>query len=79
MSSRRVSVSSVLDRLEAWGEPPVVNPVRHADPSPPTGEASPGPGRFVGLMACAFVALAAILFVWFVNTAGVAGFIYAQF
>ena len=79
MSSRRVSVSSVLDRLEAWGEPPVVNPVRRPDAHGPAREAPPSPAQFVLLVVCAFVALTAIVFVGFLNTAGVAGFIYAQF
>ncbi len=51
MSSRRVSLSSVLDRLEGWGEPPVVNPVRSKDrvtPGPEVARAEAAPGETPG-------------------------------
>ncbi len=81
MSSRRASLSSVLDRLQAWGDPPVVNPVRASarvtPPKPPEGPRSPA--RLAGLALWTFLALTAILVVWLVTTSAGTGFIYAQF
>lgn len=79
MSSRRASVSSVLDRLESWSEPVAVNPRKRNEARTATREEPLGPARFALLTAAAFAVLAMILLAWFLNTAGIAGFIYAQF
>lgn len=81
MSSRAVSLSSALDRLQSWGDEPTVNPMTRKVESPrvPVPANGPGPARFASLLACTFFALAAILVVWLVTTSPSVGFIYAQF
>ena len=79
MSCRRASVSSMLDRLESWSEPVTVNPARRGVARLPTRDESMSVARFALLTAAAFAVPAAIVIVWFLSTAGVAGFIYAQF
>lgn len=81
MSFRRVSVSNVLDRLQAWGEQPVVNPVKPGSRVPAAAAPSePQDGaHLAGLVLYAFGALAAIFGVWLLTTSASVGFIYAQF
>jgi hypothetical protein len=81
MSPRPVSASSILDGLQAWGDQPVVNPVKLKEgvrPAP-ARDVPQSPARFAGLVLCALAALTAILFFWLLSASGVAQFIYAQF
>ncbi len=79
MSFGPVSISSVLDRLQSWGDAPVVNPVkgrgraRLSPPTTPETRAHP-----IAFAVVTFVALAAILIVSLLTTS-TSGFIYAQF
>jgi hypothetical protein len=80
MSFRLVSASSVLDRLQAWGDPPVVNPLKRNERAQP----APAPAKhsralFVGVVIFTLAALSAIVFAWLLNATPGTGFIYAQF
>ncbi len=68
-----VRLSAALDRIQAAGIPPVVNPAR-SPWTPPATRRSPFLW-FVG----AFVATALLVLFWFFVAGGSGGFIYAGF
>ena len=66
-------LSATLDRIQAAGSDPVVNPAR-VEWTPPTVRPHP----FLAFLA-AFVAMAALFLYWFFVADGSGGFIYAGF
>jgi hypothetical protein len=81
MSLKRVSVSRTLDDLQAWGDQPVVNPVKLVDGRLPevVEQRWDQPRWSVPLALLAVAMLAAILVAWFTASTGGPGFIYENF
>jgi hypothetical protein len=66
-------LSALLDRIQAAGSEPVVNPAR-VTWTPPAVRPHP-----VWMFLAAFVAMAALFLYWFFVADGSGGFIYAGF
>lgn len=81
MSLKRASVSHILDALQAWGEQPVVNPVKLVDGRLPVLPDQPWdqPRWFLPLTLITLAMLAAVLVAWLTASAGGPGFIYENF
>lgn len=81
MSRTPLSISRVLDGLQAWGEEPVVAPARPVDghqPPVPVGRFE-GWGWSLGRALVTFAVLWGITFAHLWSTGGGVHFIYAEF
>jgi hypothetical protein len=78
MSRDRASTSaSLLDRLQAHGQLPVVNP--HKPGSAPALPAAPGAARAVAWFTLTLIALAAIVAATMILAGSAPTFIYSEF
>ena len=80
MSVKPWSISQLRDRLQAWGEPPVVNPVKLVDgtlPVDPPGQDTWWATLLWGVAAALVVVLIVMVFV--VSPPAPVHFLYADF